>query len=299
MIEAAEGRACSRGLAARSVQSADLQRGSDPQGAVSSDDSREGHWTREWSTAARALGPIFFGVADLRPVQELVVEQGGQRLNPFTHAIVAAIGLSDTVVDHADFALPADHSLYGRHLYQAVSPTLDAIAWRLARMVERQGHAALPIPTSQYRAPGERKAVFSHKLAAHLAGLGWIGKSSLLITPAFGPRVRLVSVLTDCPLEAGEPVDDRCGECEECVVACPVQALTGVEFNQVDERDVRLNVDLCGSYRDGSGTQRDRRGGPVCGLCLAVCPRACPERRGWRHAVMDEETGPGIEDGCA
>ena len=45
-----------------------------------------------------------------------------------------------------------------------------------------------------------QRAVFSNKLAAHLAGLGWIGKSCLLITPQVGPRVRWVSVLTEAPL---------------------------------------------------------------------------------------------------
>ncbi len=248
--------------------------------------SGDGNLPRELASIAWSLGADLFGVADLRPVHAVVVNQGSQRLKPFTHAMVAAVGLSDTVVDYADFELPVDNSLYGWHLYQAVSPRLDAIAWHLASIVERRGYSALPIPTSQYRSPGDRNAIFSHKLAAHLAGLGWIGKSSLLVTQAFGPRVRLVSVLTDCPLEAGERLDDRCGECEECVAACPAQALTGVEFNDEEGRDVRLNVELCGSYRDGPGTQSSRRGGHVCGLCLAVCPRAYPEQPGWRHPVM-------------
>ncbi|MCK9565162.1 MAG: hypothetical protein M0Q43_03825 [Methanothrix sp.] len=69
----------------------------------------------------------------------------------------------------------------------------------------------------------ERVAVvFSHKLAAHMAGLGWIGKSCLLITPEAGPRVRWASVLTDAPMKAtGYAMAERCGECRKCVDVCP------------------------------------------------------------------------------
>lgn len=241
--------------------------------------------TRELSSRAKALGADLFGVADLRPVRDYVVDQGGQHLRPFTHAISVGIGLSNAIVDRIDFELPADRSLYGWHLYQTVSPALDAVAWRLARTIEQWGYLALPVPTSQYRAPGERRALFPHKLAAHLAGLGWMGKNSLLITQEFGPRLRLSSILTDCPLQAGQRLDERCGDCQECVVACPVHALTGAEFSDEEDRGVRLRAEACGSYRDGQG---GRRSGHVCGLCLAVCPQAYPERPGWRHSIMNE-----------
>ncbi len=249
-------------------------------------DSHPADRTRELSLRAKALGADLLGVADLRPVRDYMVNQGGQHLSSFTHAIVIGIGLSNTIVDRIDFELPADHSLYGWHVYHTVSPTLDAIAWRLAQTIDQWDYLALPVPPSQYRAPGERRGVFSHKLAAHLAGLGWIGKNSLLITRDFGPRVRLASVLTDCPLQAGERLDDLCGDCQECLVACPAHALTGVEFRDQDERDARLRVALCSNYRDGPDR---RRSGHVCGLCLAVCPRAYPDKPAWQHPVMTKD----------
>jgi epoxyqueuosine reductase len=240
--------------------------------------------TPELAFLAEQLGADLFGVADLRPAREFMFHQGGEGLEAFTHGIAIGIGVSYTVVDRIAPELPADHSVYGHHLYRVVSPAVDSIAWHLARRIQERGYSALPIPVSQYRAPGERSAVFSHKLAGHLAGLGWIGKNCLLITPQFGPRVRLASVLTDCPLRPGQRLDDRCGECQECVDACPVHALTGVEFRDEEGLEARLRAEVCGAYRDGKGNLRS---GHVCGLCLAVCPKAYPQDRRWRHHLRE------------
>jgi len=106
------------------------------------------------------------------------------------------------------------------------------------------------------------RGVFSHKLAAHLAGLGWIGKSCLLITPSFGPRVRFVTVLTDAPLSPGAPLNRKCGKCRACILACPVQAFKGVEFRATDPVETRFDRWVCEEYR---------RTHP-CGLCVAKCP---------------------------
>jgi epoxyqueuosine reductase len=90
--------------------------------------------------------------------------------------------------------------------------------------------------------------LFSHKLVAHLAGLGWIGKSCLLVTLEVGPRVRWASVLTDAPLMAGEPLEERCGECRGCVEVCPVGAFSGRSFFSDEPRAARLDVFKCRYY---------------------------------------------------
>jgi epoxyqueuosine reductase QueG len=63
---------------------------------------------------------------------------------------------------------------------------------------------------------------------AALAGLGWIGKSRMFVSKVHGPRLRLKGILTEADI--GEPCeilgDDRCGECTECVKACPVGAIS-------------------------------------------------------------------------
>jgi len=64
--------------------------------------------------------------------------------------------------------------------------------------------------------------------AAVSAGLGRVGKNSLLIIPQYGPNVYLSMMITDAPLEPDDPCDgDPCADCNLCIEACPTGALTG------------------------------------------------------------------------
>ena len=111
--------------------------------------------------------------------------------------------------------------------------------------------------------------MFPHKTAANLAGLGWIGKSCLLVTPEAGPRVRWATILTDAPLTAGQPLEQRCGKCRECVDVCPSQAFTGRSFQADEPRETRYDVHKCNAYMRQNAEQTDAR---VCGMCVYVCP---------------------------
>lgn len=85
--------------------------------------------------------------------------------------------------------------------------------------------------------------MFFQKLAAHLAGLGWIGKSCLLITPEHSPHVRWVTVLTDPPLlPTGTPMEQKCGACTACVDICPQHAFIGRSFCSEEPREARFDV---------------------------------------------------------
>ncbi|MCW4048693.1 MAG: 4Fe-4S binding protein [Candidatus Bathyarchaeota archaeon] len=69
--------------------------------------------------------------------------------------------------------------------------------------------------------------LLSKKRMAQLGGLGNFGKQSLIVNPTYGPWMRLRSILTDAELVPTEPfTEDLCGDCEECVKACPVGALS-------------------------------------------------------------------------
>ncbi|MEM9154341.1 MAG: tRNA epoxyqueuosine(34) reductase QueG [Cyanobacteria bacterium P01_F01_bin.33] len=57
------------------------------------------------------------------------------------------------------------------------------------------------------------------------AGLGWVGKNSLLLTREFGSWVFLGEVLTTLALESDRPHTDHCGTCTRCMTACPTQAI--------------------------------------------------------------------------
>lgn len=136
----------------------------------------------------------------------------------------------------------------------------------LALWLERQGHriyAAYPL--------------ISLKRAAQLAGLGAYGKHSLIITPQYGPWVRLVPVLTDAELVPDAPFEvDLCNGCEACVTACPVNALTPyavdpdrclVGIHLRPDAD-RLSKELLDRYEPQITTHAH--------LMCTVCQKACP-----------------------
>ena len=153
-------------------------------------------------------GGDLFGVADLEPAHRFIIAQGGEILRKFPRAISIGIRLSDVIIDQHSPDESHENSLYWHHVYRVVTPALDFLALRIQRELQADGCMALPIPTSLPYNRKTLKSVFSHKLAAHLSGLGWIGKNCLLITPDFGPRVRFVTILTDAPLPSGIPLNE-------------------------------------------------------------------------------------------
>jgi len=221
---------------------------------------------------AEEMGADFFGVADLTKACETIVAQGGRMVAEFPRAITVGIGLFHAIVDELpDMASRLVAMNYQHHCYDLINERLDILASRAAAMVQRAGHRVLPVPASQTVDDERLCGIFSHKLAAHLSGLGWIGKSCLLITPEMGPRVRWATVLTDAPLSiTGEPMEERCGACEACVDICPVKAFTGRAFHEGEPREVRYAAHKCDRFLS---EREQTMGVDVCGLCLYVCPQ--------------------------
>jgi epoxyqueuosine reductase QueG len=219
---------------------------------------------------AADAGADYFGIADLMPAREAIIAQGGERLGAYHRALVVGMCMFDDLVDSL---LQADRPTavgYRHHCYDVLNSRLDLLVSRLAGELQADGHRVLPIPASKRCDDQRICALFSHKMAAHLAGLGWIGKSCLLVTPDHGPRARWASLLTSAPLApTGSPMPPRCGDCRRCVESCPVQAFTGRSFDPQEPREARFDAAKCQSYFDHL---QERDGIAVCGLCVAVCP---------------------------
>jgi epoxyqueuosine reductase len=220
---------------------------------------------------AKTLGADFFGVADLSPAHDAILEQGGAFVADFPHAVSIGITLFDTIVNRlpqrADHAVAVD---YRHHCYDVINQRLDHIVSRLSSVLQNDGYRVLPVPASERVNTEELCGAFSHKMAAHLAGLGWIGKSCLLVTLEMGPRVRWATVLTDAPLMVtGEAMEEQCGTCEKCVEICPVKAFTGQPFRENESRAVRYDASKCDRYL---AKMKEKGKAAVCGMCLYICP---------------------------
>jgi epoxyqueuosine reductase len=217
-------------------------------------------------------GADFCGVADLSLAHDAILEQGGPDIAAYPRAISVGIVLPHTIVDQLpNRASRAVAVNYRHHCYDVINQRLDFLASRISSLIQRDGFRALPLPAA-IRVDNERLcAAFSHKLAAHLAGFGWIGKSCLLVTPNAGPRVRWITILTDAPLPVtGKPMEQQCGSCNECVDICPVHAFTGESFRELEPREKRYDAGKCARYFMEMKKKDPEMA--VCGLCMYVCP---------------------------
>ncbi|ACA60409.1 4Fe-4S ferredoxin, iron-sulfur binding domain protein [Candidatus Desulforudis audaxviator MP104C] len=193
-------------------------------------------------------------------------------LQPYPRAVSIALRLPDEVAREI-VAGPTPAYL---RFYRRANEKLDELAGLAAQHLRRAGGRALVVPASVRASAEELRGLFPHKTAATRAGLGWIGKNALLITPAYGPRVRLVTVLTDLNLSAGSPFKaSRCGRCTECVDACPTRALTGTAWKAGLPRGALLDTTRCREAVERAGRSPVL---PVCGVCVGVCPQGHRDR---------------------
>ena len=161
------------------------------------------------------------------------------------------------------------------HEYTRVNEFLVRLCTSTVDALKRRGYQARAIdPTMRIDGPAMQALAtpLPHKTVATRAGLGWIGKSALLITPSHGPAVRLATVLTDAPLEAGNPIDDsRCGNCTKCVDRCPAKAILGENWQKGRERGSMYDAHACCAMAKRLAGQQDI---PVtiCGICINACP---------------------------
>jgi epoxyqueuosine reductase QueG len=132
---------------------------------------------------------------------------------------------------------------------------------------------SLTIPASQVLDRENWEVAISHKVVVRMAGLGWQGKNLLLITPEYGSRIRLVTVLTDAPLNIDQPVENCCGDCTLCQDVCPVGAIKGVNTkDHYKTREEALYFDRCVEKLTGEFAQIPNIGASICGICIKACP---------------------------
>jgi epoxyqueuosine reductase len=159
--------------------------------------------------------------------------------------------------------------------YQLYSQIARNKAWMIANYLQKKGFQSVP------------SGAIPLKTAAVKCGLGYQGKNTLLITPEYGPRVRLVSVLTTAELDIDEPFrENLCKNCEKCIAACPARAI----------EPYKLKVDRCMVYASENPrsthvpeetrkleknlTKRPTPNSLIeCSTCLEACPIGKAEKQ--------------------
>ena len=136
----------------------------------------------------------------------------------------------------------------------------------LGYLASMQGSTLDVIDTTTYATP------LPHKTVATRAGLGWIGKSALLVTKEFGSAIRFNTILTNAPLNVGIPIEQSmCGDCVDCLRACPGGAPSGktwhVELTREDFFDASACARTAKQLSDHQGITRI-----ICGRCIGACP---------------------------
>lgn len=150
----------------------------------------------------------------------------------------------------------------------SITPKMDAIALDFCIEMEKRGIVCVPIPTNESEydpKTGRWRSILSQKHAAQAAGLGTIGRHSLLITPEFGSMVWLGAALCEAELEPDELKSPLCNHCDACVSACPVNALEHEEMNQ----------ETCDAFAFGDDHQKQ-----VWVISCHRCRDACPHNLG-------------------
>ena len=151
-----------------------------------------------------------------------------------------------------------------------IDSEIDRISFRLSKEVERRyGWAAVPVPCDvpyEYWNAElmEARGLFSMKHAAVYAGLGTLGKNTLLLNETYGNMLNIGAVLIDAALPSDSLCESICiKSCTKCVDSCPVGAI----------QDGNVVQKLCREYAYGQKTARGYAT-TECNRCRAVCPVA-------------------------
>ena len=223
---------------------------------------------KELSEVAASLGIDFFRVTSADGFENT---PEGHRPRDIMPDVKSIIILGMKLLDSQLNILPAHEregfsssrqDLYAGHS-DIVSHLLDDAGYVIARSLERKGFKAYHV-TAARGGVDQRylMGLLSLKHLAVKAGLGVFGRHSLVITPQYGPRVRLTAILTDAEMEPDPPLAQNfCEKClgNPCITLCPVKALT----EPVGDSPYQINKYACRQYLNTR---------PACAICMKVCP---------------------------
>lgn len=244
-------------------------------------------YLKEW---IKRLGAHSVGITHLQDYHVYSVggrkERYGIPIQPtHTYAIAFTVEINFSMVKHAPYA-PAAMEYAQQYLH------VGTIAVQVAAFLRSLGYSSRAHIDANYQV--------ICPLVARDAGLGEIGRMSILMTPDLGPRVRIAVVTTEAPFLVDRRTDDKtiidfCKRCKKCAVSCPAQAIS---YNDREHDNGisrwKINHEKCYTYWCDVGTD--------CARCVAVCPYAYPDtllhntvRYCVKHFALFRRIAPGLD----
>jgi epoxyqueuosine reductase len=201
--------------------------------------------------------------------------EGESRIDPRSFSVAPAADPGRTAGD----AVIARYAL-GRDYHDVFEEKLAALADQL-RTLDPAGDCKLYV---DYGPVLEREH-------AQRAGLGWIGKNTMLIDPRLGSYILLGEILTTLELEPDPPfIPDRCGTCSRCIEACPTDALVAPRVLDARLCIIRNRVFGCDICQEVCPWNRDVAAGSS-GLLELGRPVSPDTLRAWAIELLDMEPG--------
>lgn len=205
--------------------------------------------TRKLERTCVKAGADFVAYADPAVLNQLSPHSRPEQfLTGIQAIVVVGIHLYDLVLDAWTQPPGAEKG------FQFADQILEVICYRAKEFLGERNYASVLVPYN---------GLFL-KDAAAVAGIGPIGKNNLLLTPRFGPQVRLRALVTAAPLACGTPVttSEFCLGCQRCIVACPAGAFPQGRYDRA----------TCETYQLHHLRNLSAYSSIWCNTCIESCP---------------------------
>jgi len=209
-----------------------------------------------------------------------ITNLSGKENKNYPNAILFGISLSPNYLQHLmntpDYVqmMIQNNSDFSDDEFYLTELQTDELADKIAQLLIDNGYKAYSHSEKNQKETGfldkiNLKTPLPHKTIARMAGIGWIGKNNLLVTPKFGCALCLGVVITNAPLKTilHHPIQSKCNNCNICVEVCDPKVLKGHVWNLNTPREDMLNVHKC----------------TTCMKCLVFCP--------WTQNYINNENG--------
>lgn len=208
------------------------------------------------------LGASLVGFADLTSIDTIA-------FNNMNYGISYGININTKIIEGISEGPTNEYY----EAYNNINSNLDSITKGCEEYIRKLGYNSIGQTSTYVTSDNNLTTALPHKTVATRAGLGWIGKNALLVTPEYGSAIRLASVITDMPINTNLPINEsKCGACNNCTKACPAMAIKGALWNINSVRDDLLNAFACRKKARELMLKNVGIETAICGKCIEVCP---------------------------